>query len=112
MNGLTILEDLRRELADHVSEHLHAGVDDAEAKDITPWMAMSLMQKGIRRGRTAWALRGAATLLRDAPERLWRRLEHVRFGPGHPLPRPNHPKGTLHGWLGRGSGWPGDSDQT
>jgi hypothetical protein len=40
----------------------------------SPWLAMSLMQKSIRRGREQLALRAAATLLRDAPERLWRRL--------------------------------------
>ncbi len=35
-------------------------------------------------------------------------------GPAGPLPRPNHPpghpKGTLHGWLGRGSGPAGPMD--
>ena len=40
----------------------------------SPWVAMSLLQKAIRRGREDLALRAAATLLRDAPERLWRRL--------------------------------------
>jgi len=36
----------------------------------TPWVAMSLMQKAIRRGREDLALRAAAALLRDSPERL------------------------------------------
>lgn len=40
----------------------------------TPWIAMSFMQKAIRRGNGPAALMGAATLLRDAPERLWRRV--------------------------------------
>jgi replication-associated recombination protein RarA len=40
--------------------------------DISPWLAMSLMQKAIRRGQVAIALRAAATLLRDSPDRLWR----------------------------------------
>ncbi len=40
----------------------------------SPWVAMSLLQKAIRRGREDLALRAAATLLRDGPERLWRRL--------------------------------------
>ena len=40
----------------------------------TPWVAMSLLQKAVRRGRRDLALRAAATLRRDAPERLWRRL--------------------------------------
>jgi MgsA AAA+ ATPase C terminal len=41
---------------------------------ISPWVAMSLMQKAIRRGRTDLALQAAATLLHASPERLWRRL--------------------------------------
>jgi hypothetical protein len=41
--------------------------------NISPWLAMSLMQKAIRRGREEIALRAAATLLRDSPDRLWRR---------------------------------------
>ena len=40
----------------------------------SPWVAMSALQKAIRRGRKDLALRAAATLLRDAPDRLWRRL--------------------------------------
>jgi hypothetical protein len=40
----------------------------------SPWVAMSVLQKSIRRGRKDLALRAAATLLRDTPDRLWRRL--------------------------------------
>ena len=40
----------------------------------SPWIAMSAMQKAIRRGRTEIALHAAATLLHSSPERLWRRL--------------------------------------
>jgi replication-associated recombination protein RarA len=47
--------------------------------DISPWVAMSLMQKAIRRGHKDLALRAAATLLREAPERLWRRLGCIAF---------------------------------
>jgi hypothetical protein len=46
----------------------------ANPLQVSPWVAMSLLQKAIRRGREDLALRAAATLLRDAPERLWRRL--------------------------------------
>jgi hypothetical protein len=46
---------------------------------ISPWVAMSLMQKAIRRGRKHLALRAAATLLRGSPERLWRRLGGIAF---------------------------------
>jgi hypothetical protein len=45
----------------------------------TPWIAMSFMQKAIRRGNGPAALMGAATLLRDAPERLWRRVGCIAF---------------------------------
>jgi hypothetical protein len=47
--------------------------------DISPWLAMSLMQKAIRRGRAPIALRAAATLLRDSPDRLWRRCGVTAF---------------------------------
>src|SRR5215212_5134335 len=40
---------------------------------------MSLMQKAIRRGEEDLALRAAATLLRDAPDRLWRRVACIAF---------------------------------
>ena len=38
--------------------------------NVSPWIAMSAFQKAIRRGRAGVALRAAATLLRDSPERL------------------------------------------
>ena len=44
---------------------------------ISPWMAMSLMQKAVRRGETVRALGAAATLLIDAPDKLWRRLAGI-----------------------------------
>jgi hypothetical protein len=40
----------------------------------TPWVSMSLLQKALRRGQHDLAMRAAATLLRDAPDRLWGRL--------------------------------------
>src|SRR3954462_9545253 len=40
---------------------------------------MSLLQKAIRRGDEGYALQAAATLLRDSPERLWRRLGLIAF---------------------------------
>jgi hypothetical protein len=46
---------------------------------ISPWVAMSLLQKAIRRGRRVLALRAAATLLTGSPERLWRRLACIAF---------------------------------
>ena len=47
--------------------------------DASPWVAMSAMQKAIRRGRENLALSAAATLLRDAPEKLWRRIGCVAY---------------------------------
>jgi hypothetical protein len=47
--------------------------------DASPWVAMSAMQKAIRRGREDLAFRAAATLLRDAPEKLWRRLGCIAY---------------------------------
>jgi replication-associated recombination protein RarA len=60
--------DLRRAVA--WNGRLH----DVEPLRSTPWVAMSLLQKAIRRGQLDFALRAAASLLRDAPDRLWRRL--------------------------------------
>ena len=57
--------DLVRRLAarDHVPE--------GQPMTLSPWLAMSLLQKAVRRGRSDLALRAAATLLRDAPELSW-----------------------------------------
>jgi len=46
---------------------------------ISPWVAMSLMQKALRRGRKDLAFRAGVTLLRESPERLWRRLGCIAF---------------------------------
>jgi hypothetical protein len=43
------------------------------------WLAMSILQKAIRRGEEAFALRAAATLLRDAPVPFWRRMYIIAF---------------------------------
>lgn len=47
--------------------------------DLSPYLAMSAMQKAIRRGRAELALQAAATLLQRSPERLWRRLACIAF---------------------------------
>ncbi len=52
---------------------------DLQPLSISPWMAMSLLQKAVRRGRADLALDASATLLLDAPERLWRRLGGIAF---------------------------------
>ena len=45
----------------------------------SPWVAMALLQKAIRRGRKQCALRAAATLLRQSPERPWRRIGCIAY---------------------------------
>lgn len=54
-------------------------VPEGQPLPISPWLAMSLLQKSVRRGRADLALNAAATLLRDAPDRLWRRLGGIAF---------------------------------
>jgi hypothetical protein len=46
---------------------------------VSPYVAMSLLQKAIRRGEGTLALRAAATLLLEAPEKLWRRCCGIAF---------------------------------
>lgn len=46
---------------------------------ISPWLAMSLLQKAIRRDARDWAWRAALTLFRQDPARLWRRLLVIAF---------------------------------
>lgn len=49
-------------------------VPTVEPLPVSSWVAMSAMQKGIRRGDVDLALRAAATLLKADPAKLWRRL--------------------------------------
>ena len=72
MNGTHILDHHRDILAEKVRER--NDLPSFDPLDISPWLAMSLMQKAIRRGREELALGAAATLLRISPDRLWRRL--------------------------------------
>lgn len=46
---------------------------------ISPWVAMSLLQKAVRRGREHAALQAAASLLHGAADKLWRRLGCIAF---------------------------------
>jgi hypothetical protein len=74
----------RETFMSHTREELAKGVGSGpiplpSSIDCSPWVAMSLMQKTIRRGREDLALRAAATLLRDAPEKLWRRIGVIAF---------------------------------
>ena len=66
---------------DHAREALARTIHDRgsdlprfDPLPIDPYLAMSLMQKAIRRDRVDLALGSAARLLEISPERLWRRL--------------------------------------
>src|SRR5687767_12675988 len=77
MNGPELLTITRDQLA-----HAVATWDAPPPPDplpISPWVAMSLLQKAIRRRREVLALRAASTLLQIAPDRLWRRLGCIAF---------------------------------
>ncbi|WP_409190870.1 hypothetical protein [Bradyrhizobium sp. RDM4] len=65
-------------------QHLDAAISNfgprpPQPLDISPYLGMSALQKAIRRGRTELALQAAATLLKQSPERLWRRLACIAF---------------------------------
>jgi len=73
MNGTHILEQYHSQLAGEALERA-GDLPRFDPLNINPWLAMSLTQKAIRRGREGLALRAAATLLSDSPSRLWRRI--------------------------------------
>ena len=77
MNGPEILYLIRHELQHALGRR---GKPPApRPMDASPWVAMSALQKAIRRGREDIALSAAGTLLRDAPEKLWRRIGCVAY---------------------------------
>jgi hypothetical protein len=70
----------------HLIRHDLQGAVARQGKPLTPrpmdasaWVAMSAMQKAIRRGREDLALSAAATLLRDAPDKLWPRIGCIAY---------------------------------
>lgn len=72
-----ILADFRSQLARQI-----AGRNQLPAfapLATTSWIASSLLQKSIRRGRSDFALRAAATLLVNAPDRFWKRCGGIAF---------------------------------
>jgi hypothetical protein len=71
VNNLDILAQHREQLI--VSVCARSEQPEFQPLNISPWLAMSLLQKAVRRGHAALARRAAATLLRDSPDRLWRR---------------------------------------
>ncbi len=76
MNGPIILNKVRQQLADEISDYREP---DPVPLPISPWLSMSALQKAIRRGEGELAQRAAATLLLGAPERLWRRCGAAAF---------------------------------
>ena len=76
MNGELIMEDTRARLAELIES---VEPPKPEILDVSPWVAMSLLQKAIRRAEYPLAQSAAATLLRVAPEKLWRRLGAIAF---------------------------------
>jgi len=76
MNRPISLDTARQQLADAISKFQPP---IPAPLNISPWVAMALLQKAIRRGREDFALRAAATLLKISPERLWRRCGGITF---------------------------------
>ena len=76
MERISIITNGREELAEAVGS---GSTSPPSPSARSPWIAMSLMQKAIRRGREDLALRAAATLLSESPERLWRRCGVIAF---------------------------------
>jgi hypothetical protein len=66
----------RQHLSDAISNFQPPTCDPL---NVSPWIAMSALQKAIRRGHDGLALRAAATLLTISPERLWRRCGCIAF---------------------------------
>jgi hypothetical protein len=72
-----ILDDFRNDLARRIARS--DGSPAPEPLPISPWLAMALLQKAVRRGRADLALQAGATLLVDAPDRIWRRCGGIAF---------------------------------
>ena len=77
MNGPEILQLIRHDLQRAVVRQ--GKPPTPRPLGVSPWLAMSIMQKAVRRGRADLALSAAATLLRDAPDKLWRRIGCIAF---------------------------------
>jgi hypothetical protein len=77
VNGPEILHLIRHDLQRAVA--VRREPPTPQPMNASPWLAMSAMQKAIRRGREDLALSAAATLLRDAPDKLWRRIGCIAY---------------------------------
>jgi hypothetical protein len=77
MNGPEIRHLMRHDLQGAIARQ--GKPPTPRPMDASPWVAMSAMQKAIRRGRADLALNAAARLLHDAPDKLWRRLGCIAY---------------------------------
>jgi hypothetical protein len=77
VNGPEILHLIRRDLQGAMARQ--GKPPTPRPMHVSSWLAMSVLQKAIRRGREDLALSAAATLLRDAPEKLWRRIGCIAY---------------------------------
>src|SRR5258708_26624790 len=75
-SGSIPLSDTREQLAEAISK---AQPSTFAPLDLSPWLAMALLQKAVRRRRDEFAQQAAATLLQTSPERLWRRCGGIAF---------------------------------
>src|SRR5579872_6419928 len=76
MNGPDLLSALRTDLSHQVQHQIS---DNPEPLNISPWLAMALLQKAIRRGHRQFALDAAATLLQQSHEGFWQRCAVIAF---------------------------------
>jgi replication-associated recombination protein RarA len=76
MNKPDVLSIARQQLSEALCQDQPPFCDPLK---VSPWIAMSLLQKAIRRGEERLALRAASTLLHVSPERLWRRCGCIAF---------------------------------
>ena len=72
------LSKLRDRLAQAVFDDRHRE-EAPPPLECSEWVAMSALQKAVRRNEVEIALRAAATLFREAPERVWRRIAIAAF---------------------------------
>jgi hypothetical protein len=73
MNGPEIISSVAADLELQLQHHYPLSAARISTT-VSPGLAVALLQKSIRRGRTDLALAAANILQRAAPERLWRRL--------------------------------------
>jgi replication-associated recombination protein RarA len=76
MNKPNVLGIARQQLSELICKFQ---VPPRQPLQVSSWIAMSLLQKAIRREQEHLALRAASTLLQISPERLWRRCGCIAF---------------------------------